>query len=229
MIMYGDGATAHALGDLMNPIVDTLASYPGISKKLVEKILIPDWTNAAINAASLVTTMTVLGAFSNWMTSTWSAPLATNAIPNLWAPPAQVSGKGQMKVTNPESLQRRHEPGAMEMSLGSGTVTMDSRLLFRKHIEMPLDRIADYLERAMPKDKLDGQLRLHFNLQRRVALGGNETSVLPAWRKAYVHIISTAVGGAESPAFREWAPDTGAYVNEVSLEAHCVLETLANH
>jgi hypothetical protein len=179
------------LAALMDPIVDKMSSYPGINKNRIDRILIPDWRNIAVNAISLteIGVLAILGIGSSLMTQV-------------------AKGKDQKQPI------RRHDPG-QKMTLGFGTLTMDSRFLGQADIDQPLSKIANWLERSMPADKRDGQLRLHFNTGRGVREKGNGTSVPPTWRKAYIHTIVTGFGGAEASALREWAPNTGAYINEV--------------
>ncbi|TGZ81304.1 FAD-binding domain-containing protein, partial [Ascodesmis nigricans] len=45
-----------------------------------------------------------------------------------------------------------------------------------------------------------------------------DTSVLPAWRKSYVHLIGTGAGAFMADSLRTLAPDTGAYVNEAHFK-----------
>jgi len=51
-------------------------------------------------------------------------------------------------------------------------------------------------------------------------LAGNETSVNPAWRRSYTHILATGNGGLwghpDMSAMKAISPDSGAYSNEAS-------------
>ncbi|KAF1812801.1 FAD-binding domain-containing protein [Eremomyces bilateralis CBS 781.70] len=115
----------------------------------------------------------------------------------------------------PETLReffKRHGPGGMMVL--DGKRPMDSRLLWASHLKDPA--LAGALNATFPRMKY-GVLRGHL-------IGGGavlkeedtETSVNPAWRKAYVHLIST---GAEVPSIspvRDLSPLSGCYVNEAS-------------
>jgi hypothetical protein len=110
-------------------------------------------------------------------------------------------------------LQKRHGPGG-KMLYGMGIYDQDSRLLGEKELSDP--RLADMLERAMPYDKPDGQIRVHLTAGGKVNMDRNDTAVHPAWRKALIHSIATGGNTPTADSFRELAPDMGAYVNEVS-------------
>lgn len=197
----GESSNPTTLRAFMDPIVDKMSTYPGIKKSQVQRVLIPDWENLSKNAGMLSTLTGLISMGSGYM------------VPGPERPNKSVNV--QTAVNGASRLARRHEPG-QDMTLGSGVLTMDGRFLGQAEIDTPLPKIADYLKRAMPADRPDGQLRLHFNLGGKVAELGNGTSVSPAWRDSYIHVVVTGYGGAESPALREWAPNTGAYINEVS-------------
>jgi hypothetical protein len=196
MVGFGKNSNPKNFRALMDPIVNKISMYPGINKYNLQRILVPDWENMSVNAISLSSLMQIV---------TGMIGLGSAAM-------SQIS-----KGRDDRGLTRRHDPGA-KMTIGSGVLTMDSRFLAQPDIEAPQAKIANWLQRSMPADKPDGQLRLHFNIGRGVREQGNGTSVPPIWRKSYIHAIVTAFGGAEASALREWAPNTGAYINEVSYE-----------
>ncbi|KAK2804805.1 hypothetical protein FQN51_001447 [Onygenales sp. PD_10] len=109
------------------------------------------------------------------------------------------------------SLMKRHDGdhGSMPM----GIIPLDSRLLGKEHLQSP--DVAQALKDSMPQVP-DGQLRGHLVGGGAVLTGGEDTSVLPAWRKAYVHLIGTGAGVFKVDPLRALAPDSGAYVNEAS-------------
>jgi hypothetical protein len=90
---------------------------------------------------------------------------------------------------------------------------MDSRLLGAFHFISP--KFAQVLEASMPKMD-QGQLRGNLIGGGKVFQLGRDTSVHPAWRKAYTHLIQTGVGAPDAAALREFAPESGAYANEAS-------------
>lgn len=118
---------------------------------------------------------------------------------------------------------------------------LSSRLLGRGQLSnLPVSEVASYLQRTMASQTEDGGAMLTIGLQ-----GGpgprnvpeeRRGAVNPVWRDVYVHVV---VGGANvdtsastpGPAlrqaadwlednkeavFREWAPETGAYMNEAN-------------
>ncbi|KAF2436679.1 FAD-binding domain-containing protein [Tothia fuscella] len=101
---------------------------------------------------------------------------------------------------------KRHGPGGDMMSpTPNGAIPLDSRLLGAEHLQSPV------LKEAWMKASPGIQGHLVANPDLKV---GN-TSVLPAWRKAYVHMIGTRVGNWTSvDSLRRLAPEMGAYANE---------------
>jgi hypothetical protein len=134
------------------------------------------------------------------------------------AGPASGSSSGEAKAA--AKLERRHGPGG-KMLYGMGIYDQDSRLLGEKELADP--RLADALERAMPYDKPEGQIRVHLTAGGMVNVDRKDTAVNPAWRKALVHNIATGGNTPIANSFRELAPDMGAYVNEVSLVVCCAV------
>jgi hypothetical protein len=130
----------------------------------------------------------------------------------------------------------------------SGRADMDSRLFGKAELEDP--RMEQALEGSMPFGQMDGQIRLHlvggppmWELAKTV-----NTSVHPQWfskcsrshstgligLETYVHSIATSGGTNDggvpnTQAFRDFAPQTAAYSNEVSMEAFIALLTTINH
>jgi hypothetical protein len=130
-------------------------------------------------------------------------PLAIGPAPKSSKPPGT------------SRLGKRHGPGE-EMKYGFGIYDQDSRLLGEKELSDP--RLEDVIRRAIPFDKPDGQIRVHLTAGGKVHEGGNDTSVHPAWRRTIVHNVATGGYTPVADSFRELAPDTGAYANEVSLQ-----------
>ncbi|KAL1955726.1 hypothetical protein VTO42DRAFT_8124 [Malbranchea cinnamomea] len=110
------------------------------------------------------------------------------------------------------SLAKRHSG---DDATPMGIIPLDSRLLGKEHLESP--DLAQALKDAMPQLP-DGQLRGHLVGGGKVFDPDDDTSVLPAWRQAYVHLIGTGVGIPKVDSLRTLAPDTGAYVNEASAQ-----------
>ncbi|KAI5855468.1 hypothetical protein BZA05DRAFT_370419 [Tricharina praecox] len=88
-----------------------------------------------------------------------------------------------------------------------------ARLLSAAHLRSP--RLASALAAAYPRAH-EGLLRGHLVGGGAVLSSGENTSVLPAWRSAYVHLVGTGVGRFNVSSLRTLAPDSGAYVNEAS-------------
>jgi hypothetical protein len=104
-------------------------------------------------------------------------------------------------------MRKRHGPGGdMVSPTPQGAIAMDSRLLGEAHLSSPDLRAA--FKTASPA--IQGHLVANPSLKY------ENTSVLPAWRKAYVHMIgSKALNRTTVESLRRLAPDMGAYANEV--------------
>jgi hypothetical protein len=120
------------------------------------------------------------------------------------------------RAVGSQTLTRRHGPGEMGMATkAKGVAPLDSWLLGSSHLASP--DLAKAFEEAMPKLP-QGQFRGQLIGGGKVRTLGNDTSVLPAWRKAIAHIVLTGVGQPDAAAFRKLAPDMGAYMNEASTK-----------
>jgi hypothetical protein len=111
-------------------------------------------------------------------------------------------------------MRKRHGPG-MEMSspTPSGLSALDSRLLGGSHMASP--GLANALKASSPY--LQGHLVANPDLKY------ENTSVLPAWRSAYVHMIGVRTGSSSVDPLRKLAPDMGAYANEVRIPLESML------
>jgi len=116
---------------------------------------------------------------------------------------------------------RRHGPGSGEMlsaeTQALGVEPLDSILLEKEHLQSP--KLGQAIKESMPKG-LRGQLRGNLVSGGKVHQYGAETSVNPAWRRAYSHIIASADGGGsihpDTSSMKALKPDTGVYLNEAS-------------
>jgi hypothetical protein len=119
-------------------------------------------------------------------------------------------------------FSRRHGPGSGEMESAEtqalGVEPLDSILLEKEHLTHP--KLAEALEASMPSG-VRGQLRGNLVSGRKVHQLANESSVNPAWRRAYSRIIASADGG-DSKKYPDTSPlkalgkDSGVYLNEAS-------------
>lgn len=110
-------------------------------------------------------------------------------------------------------MKKRHGPGEdMREPMPLGMHYLDSRLLGATHFKHPNFTAA--LKAASPTG---------LGLQGHLVAGGkaseynNETSIVPAWRQAYVHLVGFKVGSSNVDSLRKIAPLplSGAYANEV--------------
>jgi hypothetical protein len=132
--------------------------------------------------------------FSSWFDSVFGP---------LDAPDPTLAGKAEIEFVTPK-----------------GITTMDSRLLGARHLKSP--QLASALREAMPKMD-SGMLRGHLIAGDTVMELGKGTSVHPAWRRSYVHLIATGNGAPNATALKILAPDMGCYANEVSTFARTSL------
>ncbi|KAF2433259.1 FAD-binding domain-containing protein [Tothia fuscella] len=109
-------------------------------------------------------------------------------------------------------MRKRHGPGEMEPT-PRGTTDEDSRLLGVEELTHP--DLAEALYQALPKIP-NGMLRNHLVAGGKVMKNGinDETSTNPAWRRAYVHMMTTGIGKVSAEPLRKISPKGGAYINE---------------
>ncbi|PLB45049.1 FAD-binding domain-containing protein [Aspergillus steynii IBT 23096] len=125
--------------------------------------------------------------------------------------------------------------------VAGGQSLVSSRLLGRAElIDTPLERQKQYLKIAMRSQNSTAGTYATIGLQGGPGVRNTQTqywgAVLPAWRSAYLHFISNgatvdpvAAGSpklalqgaarwneAKEEMWREWAPDSGAYMNEAN-------------
>jgi len=118
-------------------------------------------------------------------------------------------------------LGRRHGPGSGEMESADtqalGVEPLDSILLEREHLQHP--GLGDAIRKSMPVGAR-GQLRGNLVGGGQVHKLGKDTSVNPAWRRAYSHIIASADGGGsiwpDTSALKALGKDSGVYLNEAA-------------
>jgi hypothetical protein len=121
----------------------------------------------------------------------------------------------------PAKINKRHGPGSdMAVPTPQGTMPLDSRLLGQAHLTSP--RLKAALKATSPG--------IQGHLIANPALKFDNTSVLPAWRKTYVHLIGAKVPPVASvDSLRRLAPDMGAYVNEVRIVHLIFLREKSNY
>jgi hypothetical protein len=104
-------------------------------------------------------------------------------------------------------------PVELEGAYPQGISPMDSRLLAATHLTSP--KLAAALKESMPK-MARGMLRGHLIGGGQVLKRSNSTSVNPAWRQSYVHLIGTGAGQPNVTPLKTLASNMGSYSNEVS-------------
>jgi hypothetical protein len=108
-------------------------------------------------------------------------------------------------------MKKRHGPGSEEKDpIPQPISPLDSRLLGAAHFNHP--SLKEALKATSPSS--GGILQGHLVSSAKSSPSDNETSVLPAWRNAYVHLIGFKAGNISMDSIRKISPDSGAYVNE---------------
>ena len=117
-------------------------------------------------------------------------------------------------------MKKRHGPGEGTVeAVPQGMTPLDSRLLGAAHFAHPNFTAA--LKAASPSIlgiSLGGGLQGHLVGGGAASIPNNETSVLPAWRQAYTHLVGMklpGVGNVDSLRKLAPLPISGAYANEV--------------
>jgi hypothetical protein len=182
-------ANATNLNLLMDPVLDKMKSMPGMSPTSLIKI--PPIDFAALSANSVQSSS---GGSNGGKAST---------------PEKGMAGMNMKRHGPMEALK---EPTAIY----SGILDQDSILLGEEEITSP--KLAAALEKSLRRGET-GQMRGHLVGGNKVMSGGADTSVTPAWRRAYVHLMTTGNDKRYVDALRdlskEVSPINGAYINEV--------------
>jgi hypothetical protein len=177
------------------PVMEKMGDFPGMNK------------------STIVYTSNTFPNFKTFFDAVWGpidGPMAGMSMPK----PSSRAIRRADEYARVRSFFKRHGPGeAMSATQSKGIAPMDSWLLGASHLQSP--NFAQVLEDAMPKME-DGQMRGQLIGGGKVNALGNDTSVVPAWRKTISHIVLTGFGQPDSAAFRAHAPEMGAYVNEAS-------------
>lgn len=121
---------------------------------------------------------------------------------------------------------------------GSGGVS-SSHLLGRRHLDIPHEQLKTYLKRALVAQNETEGTYMTVGLSGGLGVFNHSSeqfgALIPAWKSAYLHLLvggaSTAPNATLSPRaalsenarwleehkeklWQEWAPDSGAYMNE---------------
>jgi hypothetical protein len=187
---------------IVNPIARKMASFPGIRQFTSSQVLHHLFQNYQAFFD---------GSFGHGNQNT---------------PPAMAREMDELRQHLRLSRRAPHGPGSGEMEAAGtqalGVLPIDSILMDKDIIMHP--NLAQALQASMPKG---GRAQLRGNLVsgKMVHRLGNDTSVHPAWRRAYCHLIATA-GGEESIGDIDLTPlkvlkkDYGVYLNEVGILLH---------
>jgi hypothetical protein len=191
---------------MMDPILEKMSNMPGIEPKSLIKSPPFDRDNLASFFGGLLNPQN---------SNSKMSPSPLPKVDRLSNTPRFIGGNLLNLDSYTHPLIQRHDPGE-NMMMGRGLWDMDSRLLGEAELKHP--KLAEYLERSQP-NMVDGHLRLHVTGGGKVLQENNATSVLPAWRKTFVHILGAGQEAGNVDSMRELAPNMGAYVNEVSNTA----------
>jgi hypothetical protein len=131
-------------------------------------------------------------------------------------------------VPNEYTRRFRRHISEFEEAYPRGIIPMDSRLLSQAHLSSP--DFATVLQDAMPQME-SGMLRGHLTAGGRVTKPvfdaiAPESSVNPAWRKAWIHLIGTGGGIPEISSVKKLAADSGCYANECMYKETSFKETM---
>jgi len=186
----------------IDPIAKKMASFPGIRQFTSSQVL--HWQ------------------FPNYK-AFFDASFGRGDEKTTQKEPGVMTREQVQELRNHIKLARRHGPASGELESADtqalGVLPLDSILMDKDIIMHP--KLADALEASMPKGER-AQLRGNIVSGKVVHQLGNDTSVNPAWRRAYCHLIATA-RGAESIGDIDITPvkmlkkDYGVYLNEVSV------------
>lgn len=186
-------ANATNMRAVIEPVLDKMATMPGMSPEGLIKSPIID--PSAISG--------LLGSLQNAFGGAASAK---------GTPPKDTEAKGMSGM----SLTKRHGPGEDMKKPMYGILDQDSILLGEEELTHP--KLAEALEKSMRRGDT-GQYRAHL-------VGGGkihenrhiDSSVNPAWREAYVHLMVTGNDRVYEEPLRALSSNGGpAYINEVRI------------
>lgn len=188
---------------LMDPILENMKKMPGMSPTSLIKIPPTDFFALGIKRVQSSS-----GGSNGGMSS------------------APEKGMGGMKMKRHGPMEALKEPSAIY----SGILDQDSILLGEEEITSP--KLAAALEKSLRRGAT-GQMRGHLVGGNKVMSSGTDTSVTPAWRRAYVHLMTTGNDKRYVDALRDLSKEvsptiTGAYINEVSLPLSTLPRSLTN-
>jgi hypothetical protein len=200
---------------LIDPVVNKMAQYPGIRKSTAISVHWPfaNYKNFFDNAFGMAETpKTAMHVFD-----------AEGVEIGVMSDEVKQHIR-QFRNDMRSRLVRRHGPGSGEMvaegTQALGIEPLDSILLEKEHLSHP--KLAEAIKASMPVGAR-GQLRGNLVSGKKVHQLGNDTSVNPAWRRAYSHIIASAEGGGsvwpDTTPLKALGSDSGVYLNEVSSQA----------
>lgn len=185
---------------VINPIAKKMASFPGIRRETSSQIL--HWRFASYQA---------------FFDASFGHGDQKEAQKK-----SGIMARELQELRKHATLLRRHGPGSGEMEAAEtqalGILPIDSILMDKDIITHP--KLAEALQASMPKGER-AQLRGNLVSGRVVHQLGNDTSVNPAWRRAYCHLIATAsgresIGDPDVTPLKALKKDYGVYLNEVS-------------
>jgi hypothetical protein len=127
--------------------------------------------------------------------------------------PASKKGSAGHARGLQRALWPRHGPGMDMLTQPRGSSNIDSWLLDRDSLTSP--GLENALELSMPRMKL-GEFRGQVIGGGKAFQSNNDTALLPAWRKAYAHLIMVGTDQTNATSLRKLAPNMGEYVNEGS-------------
>lgn len=182
-------ANATNLKVLMDPVLDQMKNMPGMNPDSLIKI--PPIDFAALSSNSV-------------QSSSGGSNGAKSSTPE--------KGMAGMNMKRHGPMEGLQEPTAVY----SGILDQDSILLGKEEITSP--KLAAALEKSLRRGNT-GQMRGHLVGGNKVMSGGADTSVTPAWRRAYVHLMTTGNDKRYVDALRDLSKEVssinGAYINEV--------------
>jgi hypothetical protein len=199
IVYTGEDASTQWMTTNILPVLQNITSFSGIEKRSM-RYSPTAWPN-----------------FWMFFKAVWGDMPGASQPAIAQGPGAQ--GKGTPAGPSSPFLHKRHGPGDGMVTEPRGIVYLDSWLLGKK--ELHSSNFAAALKATMPKlpgANLGGQF---IGGGQVIEKGRNDTtSVLPAWRKTYLHLIIYAYGKPTSFPLRNFAPDMGAYANEAYPATH---------
>jgi hypothetical protein len=217
-VATGVNATEAYIKSVWDPVLDKMKSFPGMDKWVSNTTVFPtyqDFFSFAWPGAGVTTGGSGTGDSPRYG-KLFSSFVEDGTIDKATLGYLARYIVNEKSDANQQSASPYTWDGDFKPPSAGGLLPMDNRLLGKKHLE------------ALPTAPIDIKRQFASRFIMEIVAGpkthnpDDDVSVLPAWRKSYVSFYTVyAPPYTSADALRKFAPDAGAYVNEVTYKQSC--------